>query len=441
MKSIIFTAILLFLGFYFYSINFIATLLSISFLIFFHEFGHFIVARMLGVKVNAFSVGFGESVTSKVIKGTEYRLSAIPLGGYVSLKGQEDLKPELKNYDPDSYNSKTPFQRILILLAGPMFNIILAFFIYIALGFIGVERLAPKIGYVAQNSAASEAGLMINDEILSINGIKIDEWDDISKNITASKLDIKVKRENEILNFALTPKIGEKINIWREKIQTPLIGISQRAPTILTYDDTSELDSNSYKASLDPTNQKLLIEGTIAPNTRVNVLFFDMSKKSIMSDENGKFSITSDNTYPEPNFVMVYHRGFDSITYALNETYNASKLIIVGLEKLITGVVPVKEMGGIIAMSDLTSKAAGVSLSVLLILVALISVNLGILNLLPIPALDGGHIVFNLYEMIFKKPVSEGVFVKMSYGGMAILFALMAFTIINDILRMIGYYE
>lgn len=370
MKSIIFTILLLGVGFYFYGINFMATVLSISFLIFFHEFGHFIVARRLGVKVNVFSVGFGEKIWAKSWRGTEYRISAIPLGGYVSLKGQEDLKPELKNFDNDSYNSKSPFERILILFAGPFFNILLAFLIYIALGFIGVEKLAPKIGHIAENSAAATVGLNKNDEILSINGEKVQEWDDIAKNVALKPLNLEILRDGKIINVVLTPKIGEKLNIWREKIQTPLIGIS-----------------------------------------------------------------------PNGEFVTIYHTGISSLKFAYLQTIEASKLIVIGLEKFVSGAVSPKEMGGIVAITDITSKAVSFGISPLLLLIALISVNLGILNLFPIPALDGGHIFFNLYELIFRKPVGEKFFARATYAGIFLLFALMIFTVINDFFRIFGVYE
>lgn len=369
MKSILLTIAILIAGLYFYSFNFLVVVLAISFLIFFHELGHFLVAKMFGVCVTVFSVGFGDKVVSKKIGETEYRLSAIPLGGYVSLKGQEDLDPTARSDDKDSYNSLSPFKRILILFAGPFFNIILAFFLYIILGYVGVEKLAPKIGLISENSAAFEAGLKVGDEILEINSQKITEWEEISKNVKLEPLNLKIKRGNDILNITLTPKIGEKENMFREKIKVPLIGIS-----------------------------------------------------------------------PKSEFVRIYNKGFNSITYALNETYKASTLILVSFEKLVSGVVPVKEMGGIIAITDITAKASS-NLSVLLIIVALISVNLGIINLFPVPALDGGHIVFNLYELIFKKPVPQKVFVGLSYVGIGLLLTIMVFTVVNDIMRITGAYK
>lgn len=399
LKSLILTILVLIVGFYYYSASFAVTILAISFLIFFHELGHFLAARSIGVSVTTFSVGFGKTIISKKIGETEYRLSAVPLGGYVSLKGQKDLDPTARSDDADSYNSCSPLGRIWILFAGPFFNIILAFLIYIALGFIGVERLAPVVGKIAPDSAAQKFGIKTGDKILAIDGVEIREWDDIAKNIALKELDIEILRKNtdetaqistpnldnnsainsaqnnstsnySTIHIKLTPKIGEKENIWREKIQTPLIGIS-----------------------------------------------------------------------PTGDFITLYHTGASSLNFALSETYKASSLIVVGLEKLLSGAVAIKEMGGIVAMTDITTRAVGVSVSVLLYVVALLSVNLGILNLLPVPVLDSGHIAFNLYELIFRRPVPQKLFEKASYVGMALLFALMIFTIINDFLRMFGVYK
>ncbi|MCI6988240.1 MAG: RIP metalloprotease RseP [Campylobacter sp.] len=365
MLNLILAIALLALAFWHWGVYFAITLLAISFLIFFHELGHFLAAKHVGVKVNAFSVGFGEVLASKIVNGTEYRLSSIPLGGYVSLKGQEDLNPKARSDDSDSYNSITPWQRIYILFAGPFFNIILAFFIYIALGYIGVEKLAPKVGAVLKNSAATSAGVMVGDEIKSINGTAIKEWNDISKVVGLETLDLSIERDGEILNLTLTPKVGEAKSIFGEDIKKPLIGIS-----------------------------------------------------------------------PSGDLITLYHRGFSSIPYALSETIYASKLILIGLEKLVTGIVPVSDMAGIVRMGDITTQAAKINLSVFLVLVALISVNLGILNLFPLPVLDGGHIAFNLYEIIFRRPIPPRVTYGLLYTGMVLLFGLMVFTVVNDIIQL-----
>ena len=367
MKGIFFTLALLCIGLYAYSFYFLVTILAISFLIFFHELGHFLAARTLGVKVNTFSIGFGEKIYIKNIGGTDYCLSAIPLGGYVQLKGQDDTDPKAKNYDTDSYNVLSPIKRIYILFAGPFFNFILAFFIYILLGSIGVERLAPSVGHIAEGSAAASAGLAKNDKILAINGVKINEWDEISKNVKLEPSTILIDRNSSQMTINLTPKIGETINLFNEKIQRPLIGIS--------------------------------------PNGEV---------------------------------VKIYHTGFGSLKFAYDETLEASKLIFKSFTKLVSGAVPLKEVGGIVQIADVTSKAAKISLGVLLTIVALISVNLGVLNLFPIPALDGGHILFNLYELIFRREVNERVLVTLTYCGWALLLGIMMLATFNDIIRLSG---
>ena len=367
MKGILFTLALLCLGLYSYSFYFLVTVLAISFLIFFHELGHFLVARMLGVKVNTFSIGFGEKIYTKNVGGTDYCLSAIPLGGYVQLKGQDDTDPKAKNYDADSYNVLSPIKRIYILFAGPFFNFILAFFIYILLGFIGVEKQAPIVGYIVEGSAAASAGIAINDKILEINGVKINEWDEISKNVKLEPSIILIDRNGSSLTINLTPKIGETINPFNEKVQQPLIGIKS----------------------------------------------------------NGEV-------------IKIYHTGLESLKFAFYETIEASKLIYKSIEKLIIGDISPKEVGGIVQIADVTSKAAKISLSVLLTIVALISVNLGVLNLFPIPALDGGHILFNIYELIFRREINERVLVTLTYCGWALLLGIMVLATFNDIMRLSG---
>ena len=367
MKGILFTLALLCIGLYAYSFYFLVTVLAISFLIFFHELGHFLVARMLGVKVNTFSIGFGEKIYTKNVGGTDYCLSAIPLGGYVQLKGQDDTDPKARNYDRDSYNVLSPIKRIYILFAGPFFNFILAFFIYILLGSIGVERLAPSVGHIAEDSAAASAGLAKNDKILAINGVKINEWDEISKNVKLEPSTILIDRNGSQMTINLTPKIGETVNLFNEKVQRPLIGIS--------------------------------------PNGEV---------------------------------VKIYHTGLAGINFAFSETIEASKLIFKSFTKLVSGAVPLKEVGGIVQIADVTSKAAKISIGMLLTIVALISVNLGVLNLFPIPALDGGHILFNLYELIFRREVNERVLTTLTYCGWALLLGIMVLATFNDIMRLSG---
>lgn len=347
----------------------LTSLLVLSFLIFFHELGHFLAARFFGVRVEVFSIGFGKKVFSKIVGNTEYRLSLIPLGGYVQMKGQDDRDPTQLNFDNDSYTMRKPWQRIMILFAGPFANFLLAFLLFIIIALNGITFLAPVIGSVMNDSPAFHAGFVANDKILAINDEPIKTWNDLQKRIQHTKepLVFNVQREQKVLRLVVTPKLLENKSIFGETVYRPMIGIGS-------------------------------------------------SKEIITLD----FSVV------------------ESLSYAYSQTITSSLFVLEGLQKLLEGVVPVKDMGGIISIVKVTSDASEIGFLALFSLTALISVNLGVFNLLPIPALDGGHIMFNAYEMLTRRPPSERIVYGLTLGGWMILLTLMAFTIFNDIYRLAG---
>ncbi len=347
----------------------VIALLVLSFMIFFHELGHFAAARLFGVHVEIFSIGFGKRLFTKKIGDTEWSLSAVPLGGYVKMKGQDDTDPTKKVYAPDSYNAKKPWQRIVILLAGPFANFLTAFALYIAIAFIGVPKLLPVVGAVAENTPAMQAGIQKNDRILSIAGKPIRYWEDIGKRINETEGDIRllIERNGTQHALALTPKRIEDKNIFGEKITRRIIGIS-----------------------------------------------------------------------PAQHIVTVRYNPIEALRYAWNETIDAATLIFKSVEKLVTGAVGADKLGGIITIVDVTAKASHQGIVALFFFTALISVNLGVLNLLPIPALDGGHIVFNLYELVTGKEPHKAVLYYLTVAGWAILLGLMGLGLYNDIHRLTG---
>lgn len=347
----------------------LTSLLVLSFLIFFHELGHFLAARFFGVHVEVFSIGFGTKVFSKTIGKTQYRLSLIPLGGYVQMKGQDDRDSSKQSFDSDSYTIKKPWQRIIILFAGPFANFLLAFLLYISMGTLGVTKLSPEIGKISENSPALEAGIQSNDRVLMINGVLINTWDEISQQIqkATQSLTVKVERKGEVITILVSPHISHYQTIFGETLQKKMIGI--------------------------------------APN--------------------GK---TIEVVYP-PSKV---------IGFAWEQTINATTMILTSLQKLFQGIVSPKELGGIISIVQVTAEASDAGIIALFALTALISVNLGVLNLLPIPALDGGHILFNAYEIVTRKAPNERIVTMLTMGGWAILLSLMLFTIVNDIDRIVG---
>jgi len=349
--------------------GFITAIFILSFLIFFHELGHFLIARLVGVKVDVFSVGFGKKLVCKQFGDTNWCISAIPLGGYVQMKGQDDSDPTIKNYDKDSYTTKTPLQKIAILLGGPGFNILLAFLIYFFISFYGWKKLSPEVGTVLPNSAAVNI-LKKNDLIIKINNYKITTWNDIKKGIDNSPapLHLTIKRNGQIIALNLTPKIMTTKNIFGETVKRKLIGIS-------------------------PSGKLITIH---------------------------------------------YYNPITAFKIALNETIDKSVLIFKSFEKLITGVVGLNNVSGPITIVNVTSKAANYGIVPLLLFTALISVNLGILNLLPIPALDGGHIMFNLYELVARKAINEAIMIKLTLIGWGILGSLMILGVFNDISRLVN---
>ena len=194
----------------------LVALLVLSVLIFFHELGHFTAARFFGVQVDVFSIGFGKKLYSKMIGKTEWSISAIPLGGYVKMKGQDDSDPTKVSYDDDSYNTKKPWQRIIILLAGPFANFLMAFMLYLAISYMGVPKLLTYIDNVSKDSPAYQAGVQKEDKILQINGHNVLYWENVGKQINASKGDITliVERNNRLVTLQLKPKVIDDKNMF-----------------------------------------------------------------------------------------------------------------------------------------------------------------------------------------------------------------------------------
>ena len=344
----------------------ITFLLVLSFLVFFHELGHFLAARFFGVKVHVFSIGFGKQLYAKEWRGTTWQFALVPLGGYVKMKGQDDSNPALKEEGDDSYNMKKPWQRIIILFAGPFANFLLAAILYFVIALMGATTWAAQVGTVQENSPAFHAGILANDEILRINETEIKSWDEIGKVITTTQgaLQFFIKRDNKIIVKTINPQVSDSENMFKEKIKKRMIGISPSGKII----------------SLDLSISQALV-------------------------------------------------------YSYEKTIFASTMIFQGVQKLISGVVPTSEVGGVISIGKVISDASESSIIALFAITALISVNLGVLNLLPIPALDGGHIMFNLYEMITKRKPSDQVFVSLTIMGWVVLGSLMLLGIYNDLNR------
>ncbi|MGM0425204.1 MAG: RIP metalloprotease RseP [Thermodesulfobacteriota bacterium] len=349
----------------------IAIVLVLGLLIFFHELGHFLVAKAFGIGVKTFSLGFGHKLFGFSRGQTQYQVSVVPLGGYVQLVGESpDAElPEGFN-EKQSFSLRPPWQRMLVVAAGPVFNFVLAWFIYFAIFFaVGQQAMLPVVGEIQKDSPAQEAGLQEGDRILRVNNQEIDYWSQMAGFIQkgeGQELQLEVERQEKTLDIALQPEMQSTQNIFGEEVQVPRIGVVASGDTV--------------RISLGP---------------------------------------------------------LESAWAGLTQTGQLIKLTVQGIGKLIARVVPLEQLGGPILIAQLVSEQAEQGFVDVLALTALISINLGLINLLPIPVLDGGHLIFYGLEIILGRPIDpkwREIAVKV---GLVLILGIMFLAIYNDIFRLV----
>ncbi|WRB58939.1 RIP metalloprotease RseP [Helicobacter pylori] len=347
---------------------FVVAVLMLAFLIFVHELGHFTIARICGVKVEVFSIGFGKKLCFFKLFGTQFALSLIPLGGYVKLKGMDKEGNETNESANDSYAQKSPFKKLWILFGGAFFNFLFAILVYFFLALGGEKVLLPVIGDLEKN--ALEAGLLKGDKILSINHKKIASFREIRSVVARSRgeLVLEIERNHQILEKRLTPKIVAMIS-----------------------------DSN------DPNEMIRYKAIGIKP---------DMQKTGVVS-----YSL------------------FQAFEQALSRFKEGVVLIVDSLRRLIMGSASVKELSGVVGIVGALSHAD--SLSMLLLFGAFLSINLGILNLLPIPALDGAQMLGVVFKNIFKITLPAFMQNALWLAGVGFLVFIMFLGLFNDITRLL----
>jgi len=451
-------------------ISFVVLLLV---LIFVHELGHFIAAKLLGVKVERFSLGFPPKAWSKQIGETEYQLAWLPLGGYVKMYGEdpsseEEVPPELKSR---SFSHKPAWAKIIIVLAGPVFNLIFAAFLFWGLiWFNGIQHLTPVVGPVAPGSPAAEAGVRMDDVIVAVNGRAASYFDALDTALEEGQgapLQLTVKRDGRDLNFTLKPTRHDGKDLFGDPLTTYDVGISHRMKPVIAKAaagkpaDRAGLKSGDLILSIDgqPTKdwEDVLsaIQGpagqraSLTPQT-VRPLLFEINRDGqrltmemtpeLVTGLSGGGDITYTPMVGMESRAEVLTEPigfFRAAGLGVLEAGNMIKLTLVSVQKLITGQVSAKTLGGPILIAEVTGDRARAGLVALLNLAAFISINLGILNLLPIPVLDGGQLVFFLIEAVRRQPVSLRIREAAQWVGVAFLGLLMVVVFYNDIARLV----
>lgn len=349
----------------------IGLIIVLGVLIFFHELGHFLVAKAFGVGVEKFSLGFGPKLVSKKVGRTEYCISALPLGGFVKMVGEQpdsEFDPEDAPY---AFNQKPAFKRILIVAAGPFFNFFLAVVIFFGVfSVVGLMILQPVIGEVKSESPAAAAGMKKGDRVVAVGENAVDSWSDMAEQIG--------KSSGAAMTFTI--RRGEK-----------------------TFTRTIEPARESVKNVFGEAEKRFVIGITASQQTRA-----------------------------------VRLNPIEALGESLYRTWLIVKLTIVSIVKMIQGAISAENLGGPIMIAQMAGEQVQHGVVSLLSFIALVSVNLGILNLLPVPVLDGGHIVFFSIEAATGRPVSLRTREVAQQIGLFLLLMLMVFVFYNDIMRIVS---
>jgi regulator of sigma E protease len=428
----------------------IITLLSFLFvlgvLVFVHELGHFLAARRVGVRVITFSLGFGPKILKFTRGDTEYCVSIIPLGGYVKMAGENPDDP--RSGQPDEFLSKTKWQRFQILIMGPVMNIALAVIVSAIVLAQGAHVAAyrdepPVVGVVQQGSAAERGGLMPGDRILSVGSDRVDTWEQALMRV-ATKADreiaLSVRRNDQIMTVLVKPVPEGRFEI----------GTLGALPANTHPIVNSVIPGGpGEKAGLKPNDEILAFNGV--PVVFVRQLIEEISKtagKTVdISVQRGSETLTLQVTpYQSGSRGMIDVRlservksffpgPVEAFKLSVQENIESSGLIFRTLAGLFTGETSVRQLQGPVGIAQLSGESAAEGWIPLFSLMAMLSINLGILNLMPIPVLDGGHILILLLEGIARRDFSRRMKEQMLLAGFVVLMMLMVTVIYNDLTR------
>ena len=434
----------------------LAFLVTLGVLVTIHEFGHYLVARASGVHIVRFSVGFGRPlVTWRDARGTDFTLAVFPLGGYVRMFDERDLDPGAeKPAGTMSYMDLHPGWRIAIALGGPLANFVLAICVYWLLAVLGTLNTTPVLAGAAAESPAASAGLTMPVRVLAVDEKPTQGWQDIGLALTdrlGETGDIALR----VYEFETARErvINIPITNWHEGVGEPdVLGSLGLEPTLLSLVGELVPNSPAENGGLQTGDLVVAVDGRPVtlwqdwvaeieahPNTRITLDVYRDGRlrqvsvtPAVRTLEDGR-EIGSLGVYPSQ--ILVEHGLLEAAAVGIEETWDKSVLILSIVKKMLTGQVSVKNLSGPISIAQVAGDSAKYSWRSFVGILAFLSVSLGVFNLLPIPILDGGHVIFNTAELITGKPVPERIQILGVQVGLLLVGTMMIFATYNDLLR------
>jgi len=446
----------------------LAFILALGLLVTVHEFGHFWVARRVGVKILRFSIGFGKPIYRRSFGSdrTEFVIAAIPLGGYVKMLDEREGEVAAEELGR-AFNRQTLAARFAVVLAGPGFNLLFAILAYWLMFMIGVSGLRPIVGEVQPGSIAEHAGLRQGQEIRTVDGRETPTWEAVVQAILQELLDTQrarltvVQGEDQIQDLELDLGSLQLDDVGQGQFFEQL-GIGRYNPRIEPVIGRLIDGGAAQRDGLKTGDRILSVNGSAVtawgqwvefvqahPGQRLDVelsrdgqpLHVELTPARLETDDGviGRIgAVVADPEQVRRLFALERYGPVSALGKALARTWDMSTLTLKVLGKMLTGQASVKNLSGPISIAQYAGQSAHIGAAAFLAFLGIVSVSLGVLNLLPIPVLDGGHLMYYLIELVARRPLSEAVQVIAQQIGLVALLGLMSIAVYNDIMRIIN---
>ncbi|MCO8107650.1 RIP metalloprotease RseP [Acinetobacter indicus] len=444
----------------------VAAILLLGPLIAIHEFGHYFVARKLGVKVLVYSIGFGPTVLKWTSKksGIQYQLSALPLGGYVKMLDEREGNVAEEDL-PFAFNRQHPWKRIAIVAAGPLINLVFAIVLFWILFLPSQEQLNTRVGKVLPQTPAAEVNMQPGDRITAVDGTQVSTWEKLNFALVdrageTGTIHIQANRDGQPQNFQLPIQ-----DFLKDQSQSPLevLGFTPYRPNIPAVVSKLSEDGAAIRQGMKEGDQILAIDGVVMKDwydvvqvvqaspekllkidvlrqdQRVQLEIMPQAKRDNMGNTTGILGVQSDPgkiTIPEEYKQTIQYSPTEALMMAVDKTGQISSMILNSIVKMVRGLIGLDNLSGPITIAKVAGQSAEMGWQTFISFMALMSVSLGILNLLPIPMLDGGHLVYYFIELIRGKPVSEQIQLVGLKIGMVLLGSMMLLALFNDFMRL-----